>query len=62
MVGSLLIVDFVDRAALDTWLEGEPFKQQGVYHSVTVRPFLNLWPQRTGAPLADIPNRTGFAR
>ena len=62
MVGSLLIVDFEDRAALDAWLKDEPFTQQGVYESVTVRPFLNVWPQRTGAPPQDMSNLSAFAR
>ncbi|HYP82328.1 YciI family protein [Variovorax sp.] len=62
MIGSLLIADFEDRAALDAWLEGEPFTQQGVYESVTVRPFLNVWPQRTGAPPQDLSNLSAFAR
>jgi uncharacterized protein len=62
MIGSLLIVDFEDRAALDAWLKDEPFTQQGVYESVTVRPFLNVWPQRTGAPPQDMSKLTAFAR
>lgn len=62
MVGSLLIVDFEDRAALDAWLKDEPYTQQGVYGSVTVRPFLNVWPQRTGAPPVDMSNLSAFAR
>jgi len=62
MVGSLLIVDFEDRAALDAWLADEPYTRQGVYASVTVRPFLNVWPQRTGAPPADMSNLSAFAR
>ncbi|MDM0044429.1 YciI family protein [Variovorax dokdonensis] len=62
MIGSLLIVDFEDRAALDAWLADEPFTQQGVYETVTVRPFLNVWPQRTGAPPSDMSNLTAFAR
>lgn len=62
MVGSLLIVDFEDRAALDAWLAGEPFTQQGVYDSVAIRPFLNVWPQRTGAPPKDMSVLSAFAR
>jgi uncharacterized protein YciI len=62
MIGSLLIAEFDDRAALDAWLADEPFTQQGVYDSVTIRPFLNVWPQRTGAPPQDMSNLTAFAR
>ncbi|WP_213958763.1 MULTISPECIES: YciI family protein [unclassified Variovorax] len=62
MVGSLLIVDFEDRAALDAWLKDEPYTQQGVYESVTVRPFLNVWPQRTGSPPQDMSKLSAFSR
>lgn len=62
MIGSLLIVDFEDRAALDAWLASEPFTQQGVYASVTIHPFLNVWPQRTGTPPRDMSKLTAFAR
>jgi uncharacterized protein YciI len=62
MIGSLLVVDFHDRAAVDEWLASEPFLQNGVYDSVTIRPFLNLWPQRAGAPPTDMSSLTAFAR
>jgi uncharacterized protein YciI len=62
MIGSLLIVDFEDRAALDAWLRDEPFTQQGVYASLVIKPFLNVWPQRAGAPPKDLSNLTAFAR
>lgn len=62
MIGSLMLVDFEDRAALDRWLSEEPFTQQGVYAEVTVRPFLNLWPQRAGSPPADTSTISAFAR
>lgn len=62
MVGSLLVVDFEDRAALDAWLADEPYTQQGVYERMTVQPFLNVWPQRTGAPPQDMSNLSAFAR
>lgn len=50
MIGSLLVIDFADRGALDAWLRDEPFTQQGVYGSVVIRPCANLWPQTAGAP------------
>lgn len=62
MIGSLLIADFEDRAALDAWLADEPFTRQGVYERVTIHPFLNVWPQRTGAPPKDMSNLSAFAR
>ncbi len=62
MIGSLLLIDFPDRAALDAWLQDEPFTQQGVYGKVTIHPFLNVWPQKAGAPPEDLTNMTAFAR
>lgn len=38
--GSLLVLDFPDRSALDNWLAQEPFVLEGVYASVDVKPFI----------------------
>jgi uncharacterized protein YciI len=43
--GSLLVLDFPDRAALDTWLADEPFVLEGIYESVEVKPFIQSLPQ-----------------
>ena len=48
MVGSLLVIDFADRAAALAWLEHEPFTRAGLYGSAQVHAFTNLWPQRAG--------------
>ena len=50
MVGSLLVMDFADRAAVHAWLANEPFTVAGVYATTTVHAFKNLWPQRVGFP------------
>ena len=50
MVGSLLVIDFPDRTAANIWLAQEPFVQAGVFASVTVQAFVNLWPQKVGFP------------
>jgi hypothetical protein len=50
MTGSLLVVDFADRAAALAWLEAEPFTHAGVYATSLVQGFRNLWPQRVGFP------------
>jgi uncharacterized protein YciI len=53
MVGSLLAIDFDSRAAAEAWLAGEPFTRAGLYASVSVQAFVNLWPQKTGfAPVS----------
>lgn len=50
MVGSLLAIDFVDRAAASAWLAEEPFNVAGLYGAVEIHSFQNLWPQRAGFP------------
>jgi uncharacterized protein YciI len=48
MVGSLLAIDFEDRAAAERWRAEEPFTKAGLYASVSVFSFVNLWPQKAG--------------
>jgi len=48
MVGSLLVIDFEDRAAAHSWLADEPFTRAGLYGGVEIHAFVNLWPQRVG--------------
>ena len=50
MVGSLLVIDFEDRAAAERWMADEPFTKAGLYETASVRPFVNLWPQKAGFP------------
>ena len=50
MNGSLLVIDFPDRAVALAWLAQEPFTRAGVYETTQVHAFSNLWPQRTGFP------------
>jgi len=50
MAGSLLVIDFADRAAALAWLEAEPFTRAGVYGRSEVMAFRNLWPQKAGFP------------
>ncbi len=53
MIGSLLAIDFDSRDAAHAWLADEPFTRAGLYGSVEVQAFVNLWPQKTGfAPAA----------
>ena len=50
MLGSLLVIDFVDRAAALAWLKQEPFTRAGLYAATQVHAFRNLWPQKAGFP------------
>jgi hypothetical protein len=50
MIGSLLVIDFADRAAALAWLAAEPFSRAGIYATSLVHGFRNLWPQKAGSP------------
>ncbi|WP_454694126.1 YciI family protein [Achromobacter aegrifaciens] len=50
MLGSLLVIDFEDRAAAERWMAEEPFTKAGLYETASVLPFINLWQQRAGFP------------
>ncbi len=39
MVGSVALVEFPDRAALDAWLAEEPYMTGGVWRDVEIIPF-----------------------
>jgi uncharacterized protein len=39
MVGSVLLVDFPDRAALDAWIQADPYVTGGVWAEIEVAPF-----------------------
>ena len=52
MNGSLLVIDFADRAAALAWLAAEPFTRAGIYGRSEVTAFRNLWPQKAGFPEA----------
>jgi uncharacterized protein len=52
MFGSLLAIDFESREAANAWLANEPFTKAGLYASVSVHAFVNLWEQKAGFPPA----------
>lgn len=53
MIGSVLAIDFESRDAAHAWLASEPFTVAGLYASISVHAFVNLWPQKAGfAPAA----------
>lgn len=45
MIGSLLVVDLPDRAAVDRFLAADPYTKAGLFQSVSVRPFRKVFPQ-----------------
>ena len=44
MLGSLLIVDFPDRAAVEAWAAEDPYVHAGLFESVTI----TAWKQTVG--------------
>ncbi len=44
MIGSVLVLDFPERAALDSFLAGDPYARAGLFESVTVLPFRKVLP------------------
>jgi uncharacterized protein YciI len=45
MIGSLLVVDFATRAEVDTFLAADPYTKAGLFQSVTVKPYKNVFPR-----------------
>ncbi|MGE5505557.1 MAG: YciI family protein [Actinomycetota bacterium] len=44
MVGSVLVLDFPDRADLDAFLAADPYAKAGLFENVTVLPFKKVLP------------------
>ena len=43
MAGSLLVLDVADLDAAKTWAAGDPYAKAGLFESVAVRPFRNVF-------------------
>jgi hypothetical protein len=42
--GSLVVAEFTDLAAAQTWADEDPYMLAGVYANVTVKPFKKVFP------------------
>ena len=51
-LGSLLVMEFADRPAVEAWLKEEPFTIAGVYEKPIIHVFNNMWSQKAGFPPA----------
>ncbi len=49
MIGSLLIIDFPNRAAAEAWLAEAPLTQGGVFGEATIYPYKQNWPRAKGS-------------
>lgn len=45
MTGSLLVIDFEDRAAAERFCEGDPYAKAGLFDSVAIRPWRRVLPK-----------------
>ena len=45
MVGTLLVIDFKDRAEVDVFLAADPYAKAGLFQSVTALPFRQVFPR-----------------
>jgi uncharacterized protein YciI len=43
--GSLIVAEFTDLAAAQQWADADPYRDAGVYASITVKPFKKVFPQ-----------------
>ncbi len=39
MTGSMLVLDFPDRASVEEWAAGDPYLAAGLFDSVTIKPW-----------------------
>jgi uncharacterized protein YciI len=45
MVGSLLVMDFVDRKAVEDFAANDPYAKAGLFQSIAITPFRKVFPQ-----------------
>jgi hypothetical protein len=45
MMGSLLVLDLADRAAMDAFLKNDPYAKAGLFQSVAVHPVRKAFPK-----------------
>ena len=45
MMGSLLVLDLADRAAMDDFLKNDPYAKAGLFQSVSVHPVRKVFPK-----------------
>ncbi len=43
MTGSVLVMEFADRAAAQTFADGDPYKKAGLFESVEIKPWKKVF-------------------
>lgn len=46
MIGSVILIDLDDRAAVDAFCAGDPYAQAGLFSRVTIQPFKHVFPMK----------------
>lgn len=49
-IGSLLVLEFDSLNSAYRFIHNEPYTKSGLYESIAIRPFRNLWQPYTGFP------------
>ncbi len=44
MIGSLLVMDFADKAAAEDFVAGDPYARAGLFATITIAPFRKVIP------------------
>jgi len=44
MIGSLIIVDFAEKASLDDFVSNDPYAKAGLFQSVSIKPWKKVLP------------------
>ena len=45
MIGSLLVIDFADRAAAEAFARADPYARAGLFSSVSITPWKRVYPR-----------------
>ena len=46
MIGSVILIDLPDRAAVDAFCKNDPYAQAGLFESVTIKAFKHVFPMK----------------
>lgn len=44
MTGSLIVAEFESLAEAEAWAENDPYRREGVFREVLIKPFLRVYP------------------
>lgn len=47
MIGSVILINLDDRAAVDAFCAGDPYAKAGLFANVTINPFKHVFPSKS---------------